>query len=232
MKPITLYPIHEMFHTFQGEGVHMGESAFFIRLFGCPVQCPWCDSAGTWHPKYVPKDIARLSAEDILHKVYTDVEFVVITGGEPCVHDLRDLTDILHQVGMEVHLETSGSFPIRGEFDFITVSPKKWKLPLFESIKKAHEFKFIIEHPEDINFYTNLLDRLYGLHRITAPFWLHPEWSHQNDPVVLQAISRAILQRDVIYRAGWQLHKLYKVDLMDSGSRPAVPLGGDVKKGF
>ncbi|MGK0176927.1 MAG: 7-carboxy-7-deazaguanine synthase, partial [Lentimonas sp.] len=128
-------PIHERFYSFQGEGVHAGRAAYFIRTFGCPVHCPWCDSAGTWHPDYIPKKIARFEPEELAAEAAkTAAEFTVITGGEPTIHDLTNLTEELHAVGQKVHLETSGAFAIKGTFDWITLSPKRWKLPLAENI--------------------------------------------------------------------------------------------------
>ncbi len=207
----------------------MGRPAFFIRLFGCPVHCPWCDSAGTWHPEHIPKDIARLDAFEVLNQVNPNCEFVVITGGEPCIHDLGELTEKLQGYGYRTHLETSGAFPIRGAFDWITVSPKKWKLPIPEALQKANEFKFIIEAPEDIEFYWDLVKN--GAMPV-PDIWLHPEWSHREDPKVLTAIVDAVKRERGQFRAGWQLHKLFRADLLDDRSRPPVPLGGVPAKGF
>ena len=153
-------PIHEQFYTFQGEGAHAGRAAYFIRTFGCPVHCPWCDSAGTWHPDYIPKQIQRLSAEALAAEVaQTQAECTVITGGEPAIHDLNPLTDALHAIGQPTHLETSGAFPIRGTFDWITLSPKRWKLPLDENVTRANEFKLIIDRPEAIDEYVSAPER-------------------------------------------------------------------------
>lgn len=240
MSKKTLYPVHEMFHTWQGEGVHMGQSAFFVRLFGCPVHCPWCDSAGTWHKNYVPKDIKKMSASDIIVEATSSdyhPRFIVITGGEPAVHDL---TNIVTAAGaMSIHLETSGGFDLNEALiDWITVSPKKWHPPIREVVRRADEFKFIIEHPEDIEFYTDMIlekGAVFndGVDSEEVPIWLHPEWSKREDPTVLSAISEAVKKTSFpYYRAGWQLHKLYKVDGLDARSRPLVPLGGDPKKGY
>ena len=100
-----MLPIHEQFYTFQGEGVHAGRAAYFIRTFGCPVHCHWCDSAGTWHPDYIPEKIERWSSQDLAAEVAkTKAEFVVVTGGEPAIHDLAPLVDALHANGQKVHL--------------------------------------------------------------------------------------------------------------------------------
>jgi len=229
------YPIHETFHTFQGEGVHMGKPAFFIRTFGCPVHCPWCDSAGTWHPDYVPVDVQRQSTEDLVLQVLESrAPFAVLTGGEPAVHDLTELTTALQNHGIRVHLETSGAFPLKGRFDWITLSPKRWRMPLMDNVTLADEFKLIVEiGMEDIAFYYTALKDL-GLREQSRPIWLHPEWSQHNNPAVLSAISETVKGSGTgeDFRAGWQLHKLYKVDLADKRSRPAVPLGGNPKLGY
>ena len=90
-----MLPIQEQFYTFQGEGRHSGQAAYFIRTFGCPIHCPWCDSSGTWHPDYKPDKIERISPESLVAEVEkTAAEFVVVTGGEPAIHDLILLVDL------------------------------------------------------------------------------------------------------------------------------------------
>lgn len=230
-------PIHECFFTFQGEGVHMGRPAFFIRTFGCPVHCPWCDSAGTWHPDFIPKDIARKTIDDLRIMVQeSKAKTIVITGGEPAIHDLGELTRVLQQEeGCNVHLETSGAFPLRNDFDWVTLSPKRWKLPLMANVVTADEFKIIVSEAEDIPYYWKVLKEsgLYSpYNHKRRPIWLHPEWSKRDDPQVLGAICDMVKSQVADFRAGWQIHKLYKVDLKDPGSRTAVPLGGNPKLGF
>jgi 7-carboxy-7-deazaguanine synthase len=104
-------PIHECFYTWQGEGVHMGRAAFFIRTFGCPVQCPWCDAAGTWHPDFIPDKVDKIDPHTLAAIAEASgCEFVVITGGEPAIHDLSELTRELKARGLPAHIETSGAF--------------------------------------------------------------------------------------------------------------------------
>jgi organic radical activating enzyme len=202
-------PIHEHFYSFQGEGVHMGRAAYFIRTMGCPIQCPWCDSAGTWHPAHLPKRVERHTHDELAHWAsQTKANFAVITGGEPTVHDLRPLTQALHAKGLPTHLETSGAYPIKGDIDWVTLSPKTRKLPLAAIVQRAQEIKLIIDTPDAIGFW---LDYLKAFRLERTPIWLHPEWSVAQDPSLLQAIAQVVTQQGQSLRAGYQMHKLYAV---------------------
>ena len=203
------YPVFEKFGSWQGEGAHAGRAAFFIRLFGCPIRCEWCDSAGTWGAgDAVPaQKISAGTLADEAFAAHPDV--VVITGGEPAIHDLAPLCDALHARGLRVHLETSGAFRIRGNVDWITVSPKEKRPPLSENWARASELKLIISRPADIAFWAEKISR----ERVpeAAPIWLHPEWSRREEPAVLSAISSWVVAHGFPFRAGWQLHKLFGV---------------------
>lgn len=200
------FPVFEMFHSWQGEGVHAGRSAFFIRIAGCPIHCPWCDSAETWDASRAP----RFDAETLAEKARAArPDFVVITGGEPAVHELSPLCDALHAAGLRVHLETSGAFPIRGEIDWVTLSPKMRRLPLDENFSRANEIKIIVPDPQELDFWTEKISR--ARLRDDAFVWLHPEWSQRENPRVLAAISECVCRRGFPFRAGWQLHKLFNV---------------------
>lgn len=235
----NILPIVERFRAFQGEGVHMGRPAFFIRTYGCATRCPWCDSAGTWHPNYVPEVINQMTIEQLKAEAVQEprVEFVVVTGGEPTHHNLDPLLDGMSVCEMPVHLETSGAYSFPSDrFRWITLSPKRWKMPTFENWTRPDEMKFIIESPEDIEFYTTamrkgLLDVGF-LSAETPPIWLHPEWSHREDPIVLKAICEAVVNGRGLYRAGWQIHKEFLVDRMDGRSSKPAPLGGNLEKGY
>lgn len=191
------YPINEVFTSFQGEGVHAGRRAHFIRLQGCDLRCPWCDSADTWSGQRLTMNADELA-------LVPQNAIVVVTGGEPTIHDLMPLTSAL--VGRQRHLETAGHRPITGRWSWVTLSPKPARAPLRENVQRADEFKIIVAHPDDIS---HGLDALHG-RRSDAPVWLHPEWSKRNDPEVIRAIVDSV---DGIpgVRAGWQLHKMYEV---------------------
>lgn len=203
---MSVFPVFESFHSWQGEGTHAGRSAFFIRLAGCPIRCSWCDSSGTWDADSAPKISAEMLAEKALA---VRPDFVVITGGEPAIHDLASLCDALHGAGLRVHIETSGAFPIRGKIDWVTLSPKTRRLPLSENWSLANEIKIIVPAPEELDFWVEKISR--ERIRSDASVWLHPEWSQRENSRVLDAISRCVCQRGFPFRAGWQLHKLFNV---------------------
>lgn len=228
------YPVYERFYTWQGEGVHLGRAAYFIRLYGCPQACAWCDSAGTWHPGYRPEGVALMSAADLAEVVAADSPegaFVVITGGEPILFDLAPLTDALHALGRRVHLETSGIAPLRGAIDWVTLSPKPFgQRPLPEVVARAAEIKIIVHEPSDIAAGLATLDGLPP----EAEIWLHPEWSRarERDLGVLNAITEAVKANPRL-RAGYQMHKLYRADDLDRHSdKRLIPLGGNMDLGY
>ena len=224
-----LYPVNETFLSWQGEGVHLGRKAFFIRLQGCPVKCAWCDSASTWHPQYVPKQVRKATAAELAAEAKaSEPQFVVITGGEPCVHDLGPLVAALKSVGLTAHLETCGAYPIAPGIAWVTVSPKWAKLPLAESLQRADEVKIIVEAPDSIARWTEAV----GGQWVAPSVWLHPEWSQRANPAVLKAITDHIKAVGGAFRAGWQVHKPYSADALDPRARPPVPLGGDPAKGL
>ncbi len=160
----------ECFYSIQGEGMHTGKAAYFIRLAGCNVGCHWCDVKESWdknkHPlveiEQLVKD-AKLSGAPI----------VIITGGEPTMYPLQKLTKSLKKEGLAVHLETSGSYIIDGEFDWICLSPKKLKPPLKESLQKADELKVVIYNKDDFKW---AVQNAAGVTEKCILF-LQPEWS-------------------------------------------------------
>src|SRR5687768_13405160 len=142
----TVLPVMESFYTIQGEGLHQGKAAYFIRLGGCDVGCVWCDVKESWDAsKHPVRPVSELVSEAAAHPG----RIAVITGGEPLMHDLGALTKALHAEGFRTHMETSGSSPLSGEWDWITLSPKKFKAPLPEVCEAAHELKIVIYNKSD-----------------------------------------------------------------------------------
>src|SRR3954468_19650542 len=107
MNSTITYPIMESFYTVQGEGFNTGKAAYFIRLGGCDVGCVWCDVKDSWESGKHP----LLKIDDLLLNIKnTTAGIVVITGGEPLMHDLTELTHQLKHFGYKTHLETSGAY--------------------------------------------------------------------------------------------------------------------------
>jgi organic radical activating enzyme len=120
----TMLPVMESFYTIQGEGAFSGCPAYFIRLGGCDVGCFWCDVKESWDVESHP----RRSIESILKEVLdAGAKIAVITGGEPAMHELGPLTSALQSAGIRTHIETSGAHRITGKWDWVTLSPKKFK---------------------------------------------------------------------------------------------------------
>lgn len=229
---MTRYPINEHFATFQGEGLHRGRRAYFVRLQGCDVACSFCDSASTWHRDFKPHNIPLLTAAEVRQLVTLPARsLVVLTGGEPALHNLEPLLDELHGAAFEIAIETAGHQPLPRWLDHIALSPKPrfGDCPLHENVCRADEFKIIIEDEQSL---PEGLACLEG-RRPGTPVWLHPEWSRAQDPKVLGLIREAVLQADrhlhdgdACLRAGFQMHKLYGVDEASGQARALVPLGG------
>jgi 7-carboxy-7-deazaguanine synthase len=169
-KIVDTVPVMEHFYTLQGEGFHQGKAAYFIRLGGCDVGCVWCDVKDSWdagkHPLHKIEDLVTTVKQ-------TQAKIVVITGGEPLMHDLDHLTDQLHLAGLRTHIETSGSSPLSGKWDWITLSPKKFKEPLAEVLPYASELKIIVFNKSDFAWAEKWA-------RMVSPgckLYLQPEWT-------------------------------------------------------
>jgi 7-carboxy-7-deazaguanine synthase len=163
-------PVMEHFYTLQGEGMHQGKAAYFIRLGGCDVGCVWCDVKDSWDAgKHPLRFISDLVAE--VKKF--PVEIVVITGGEPLMHDLSTLTNELHHAGLRTHMETSGSSSLSGEWDWITLSPKKFKEPFPEILLHANELKIVVFNHSDFKW----AEKWASLVSENCKLYLQPEWS-------------------------------------------------------
>lgn len=221
INPPTL-PIYEAFYAFQGEGSHIGRASFFIRTYGCPVQCSWCDSSGTWRRENSTSSVEHMTIDELVDRAQrSGAPFVVITGGEPTIYDLAPLTNALHQAGIKTHLETCGAFAIRGTFDWITVSPKRNRLPLEENLRKANEIKIVVDTPTSIEEWWDTIGKCCSAneHRSSAPdIWLQPE-ANVAGLEVYNIITNAVKDNPNRYRAGVQLHKIYSCDSLDPNSK-------------
>lgn len=149
----------ETFHSLQGEGIHAGRSAFFIRLGGCRVGCSWCDTKHSWPEAVHPRRSLQQLGEEAAAAAASGAAFVVITGGEPLHHNLHPLNAVVREaiggrIGAPVplHLETSGVDPLSGGFDWITLSPKRHQPPTSEVLAACHELKVVVHQEEDLAF--------------------------------------------------------------------------------
>lgn len=163
-------PVMEHFYTLQGEGFHWGKAAYFIRLAGCDVGCVWCDVKESWDASKHP----HVSIDFLVAEVKkTPAQIVVITGGEPLLHDLTELTRVLKENGLHTHIETSGSSPLSGTWDWITLSPKKFKAPLAENLPHASELKIVVFNKSDFAW----AEQWAALASPSCKLYLQPEWS-------------------------------------------------------
>ncbi|MBR9860279.1 4Fe-4S cluster-binding domain-containing protein [bacterium] len=196
------YPVMEYFYSVQGEGFHAGTPAFFIRLGGCDVGCVWCDVKESWdpdaHPLYETEDLVsewRKSGASI----------VILTGGEPAMYDLRPLTTELKDAGAIVHIETSGAYALKGDFDWVTLSPKKFKAPIASAISIANELKVVVFNKSDF-----LWAEKFELQVPSAcKLYLQPEWDREAQ--MKGPIFNYVLQHPH-WRISLQTHKYLGVD--------------------
>ncbi|MFN6340341.1 MAG: 7-carboxy-7-deazaguanine synthase QueE [Cyanobacteriota bacterium] len=167
-SPPTL-PVVETFHSLQGEGIHAGRGAFFLRLAGCEVGCPWCDTKHSWseatHPRLTLDELARQAT--LARK--NGAAFVVVTGGEPLQHNLGPLCAALSASGLPLHLETSGVPPLSGRFDWITLSPKRHRPPDEGPLAACDELKVVVERPDDLPFAEAMASRALALRQAKTP---------------------------------------------------------------
>ncbi|MGK7944813.1 MAG: 7-carboxy-7-deazaguanine synthase QueE [Microcystaceae cyanobacterium] len=196
LTPTLTYPIAETFHSLQGEGAWTGVNAFFIRLGGCDVHCPWCDQKETWklqgYPQQSSEELGKIAQAK-------NPAIVIITGGEPLMHNLEDLTQTLHQKGLKVHLETSGAYPLTGRFDWITLSPKRYKMPHPEIYSSTNELKVIIANTDDLLWAETEAKKVSPQTLI----YLQPEW---NSPHSEQMVFDYVLKHPQ-WRVSLQTHK-------------------------
>lgn len=177
-------PVMEMFYSIQGEGNYTGKPAVFVRLGGCDVGCVWCDVKESWDAKAH----AQIDVKTIVDYVRSQgANFVVITGGEPALYDLSKLTSSLHESGILIAIETSGVYPLTGDFDWICFSPKKFKSPDESIYTKAHELKVVVFHPSDIEWAETHASKV----SLKCKLYLQPEWDkrEKNTPLIVDYVK-------------------------------------------
>lgn len=220
------YPVNEVFETIQGEGYFSGVPAIFVRLQGCPVGCAWCDTQHTWelleHNKVSPEQIIQVDGEigrwspidaqqliAIIQQQKMTAKHIVITGGEPCMHDLTELTESLHLAGFSTQIETSGTFEVLcSKSTWVTVSPKvKMKAGmavLTSAVKRANEIKHPVATAKNIE----QLDQLLSGHKLDDKVICLQPISQKNRATEL-AIATCIKRN---WRLSVQTHKYLDID--------------------
>ena len=197
----TYYPLMEHFYSIQGEGHYAGTPAYFIRLAGCDVGCSWCDVKESWEvseDQYVDLD----SIFEFIKK--SKAKNIIVTGGEPAMYNLKPLTQLLKQNGYFVHLETSGAYPISGTFDWVCVSPKRFKLPINESLEKADELKMIVVNRQDLNWGIELA----GLTSKKCKLFFQPEWDRREKT---QSTIVDFIKENPQWKLSLQIHKYLNI---------------------
>ncbi len=197
-------PVVECFHSVQGEGAHVGRSAFFIRLASCNVKCSWCDTKESWsidnHPQVPLPELAKKT----IKAVSQGAAFVVITGGEPLHHDLsqlckelRDAMTINSKECLPIHLETSGVNPLSGNPNWITLAPKRHAPPRIDLLGSCQELKVVIHESKDLIFAEEMAEKTnsHSSRDITkdrkkALLFLQPGWgSNEANEIVFDYVK-------------------------------------------
>lgn len=178
-------PVMESFYTIQGEGYWQGSAAYFIRLGGCDVGCVWCDVKESWDVTAHP---ARTIKSLLTEVKTTAAKIVVVTGGEPLMHNLENLTRIFKENGLQLNIETSGSSPLSGEWDWICLSPKKFKKPLPDILLRASELKIIIYNKSDFKWAEEYASQVNN----NCKLYLQPEWSRHKEmtPLIVDYVKQ------------------------------------------
>jgi 7-carboxy-7-deazaguanine synthase len=178
-------PLMEAFYTLQGEGYHSGKAAYFIRLGGCDVGCVWCDVKESWDVDAHPKvSIESIVAEALCHPA----RMAVVTGGEPLMHNLEQLTEALQASGFHTNIETSGAHPMSGRWDWVCFSPKKFKAPHPSVYAQANELKVIVYNKTDFEF----AEQHAALVNEKCVLLLQPEWSRVQEmtPLIVDYVKQ------------------------------------------
>lgn len=201
LEPTLIFPVLEIFRSIQGEGLHIGRAATFIRLAGCNLRCPWCDTKGSWNAEGEQKTLL-----DILGEVEPG-DPVVITGGEPTIHkELVELVSALHEQGCYVMIETNGTNSVPWNVDWITCSPKP---PLYTIHPQLHpdELKYVVT--DDFNDRVAIPEEVRRIY--DGVIWLQPDGTNAQTMEHAWSKCYQLVQEDNRLRVGVQLHKLMEV---------------------
>lgn len=194
-------PVMEDFYTIQGEGFYQGHAAYFIRLGGCEVGCVWCDVKESWDASAHP----LWHVDAVIEKVKAAGSTIaVITGGEPAMYDLSQLTKTLRDSGIRTHIETSGVYPLTGVWDWICFSPKKFKSPDPSIFTQADELKIIVYNNSDFTWAEDFAERVSP----SCHLFLQPEWSKEKEmlPRIIEYVKA-----NPRWQVSLQIHKYMNI---------------------
>ena len=197
LKEGKTLPVMEEFYSLQGEGYNTGQAAYFIRVGGCDVGCKWCDVKESWNASVFPAVSTDLV---VVHASAFPAKAVVVTGGEPLLYNMDYLCGELRDRGFRIFLETSGSQPLSGDWDWICLSPKKDAPPLRKISLLAHELKVIVHDQTDFQWAEETSFAVSP----SCLLYLQPEWSMRN--AMMPEIIRYI-QANPKWRISLQSHK-------------------------
>ncbi|AHG60363.1 7-carboxy-7-deazaguanine synthase QueE [Buchnera aphidicola] len=212
------YPVNEIFQTIQGEGYYTGTPSIFIRLQGCPIHCPWCDTKYTW----TCLDKNKISSEEIIKKNTSNQQWslmnveqillnikikkwtakhIVITGGEPCIYNLLHLTETLEKKGFRCQIESSGTQLIQCSLNtWVTISPKKNQNTLLTAMLRSNEIKYPILKKEDLSY----LDKILSMVKNKKKCYVSLQPISQNKEALEICIKTCIMKN---WKLSIQLHK-------------------------
>ncbi len=195
-----MLPLMEEFYTIQGEGYHKGTAAYFVRIGGCDVGCHWCDVKESWIASLHPPT----ETEKIVDNATRYSDTIVVTGGEPLMWDMTELTRQLKAKGMQVHIETSGAYELSGTWDWICLSPKKMKLPTQGVYDKANELKTIIYNKDDFRFAEEQAAKVNS----DCILYMQPEWS-KRDKMIPEIVDYVMANPK--WKVSLQTHKYLNI---------------------
>lgn len=209
------YPVNTIYPCVQGEGVQTGVAMVLLRLHGCGVGCPWCDTKETWYMNptnerptlqdaigtnvfYAWADAGTIATT--IKNEFPGPKWILLTGGEPAQYELKSLVDALHVEGYQVAIETSGTEigHVNTGLDWVCVSPKigmpGGKIFNPATLESADEIKFVVGRESDIT----------QIDAVLAGVTLQP-----TTQILLQPISQSIkatqLCIETVQERGWRL---------------------------
>lgn len=191
-------PLMESFYSIQGEGYYSGHSAYFLRVGGCDVGCHWCDVKESWDAKKHP----LTKVDEIINEIKNfDPDTVVVTGGEPLMWNMSYITKRIKDLGIKIHLETSGSYELTGDWDWICLSPKKLQKPKSSMLRVANELKVIVQNKHDFKW----AEEQRILAKNNCKLYLQPEWRNKDKitPLIIEYVMK-----NSDWRISLQTHKI------------------------